>query len=83
MKVLLINGSLRGEQSSSLKVARAFVKGLVEETDAELTEVSLKDKNIDHCHGCFVCWKNTPGECVIHDDMDELRKLVMEHDIIV
>lgn len=83
MKVLLINGSLRGEQSSSLKVARAFVKGLVEETNAELTEISLKDKNIDHCHGCFVCWKNTPGECVIHDDMDELRELVMEHDIIV
>lgn len=83
VKILLINGSLRGEHSASLKVARAFVKGIVEEQGAEVTEVHLKDKRIDHCHGCFVCWKTTPGVCAIHDDMDELRNLVMESDIIV
>jgi multimeric flavodoxin WrbA len=88
MKVLLINGSLRGENSASLKVARAFVSGIAEEKktageDTEVTEIMLRDKDIDHCHGCFVCWKNTPGECCIHDDMDELRQLVMENDIII
>lgn len=85
MKILLINGSLRGEYSSSLKVAHAFVKGMVEEygADTEVCEVALKDKRIDHCHGCFVCWKTTPGQCCIHDDMDELRQMVMDSDIIV
>lgn len=83
LKILLINGSLRGELSASLKVARAFVNGIAMESGATVTEISLKDKNISHCQGCFVCWKNTPGECVIHDDMDELRSLVMENDIIV
>mgnify|MGYP003058959459 CR=1 FL=1 len=34
MKILLINGSLRGDYSSSLKVAHAFVKGMVEEYGA-------------------------------------------------
>ena len=38
MKILLINGSLRGDYSSSLKVAHAFVKGMVEEYGAD-TEV--------------------------------------------
>ena len=85
MKILLINGSLRGDYSSSLKVAHAFVKGMVEEygADTEVCEVALKDKRIDHCHGCFVCWKTTPGQCCIHDDMDELRQMVMDSDIIV
>lgn len=83
MKILLINGSMRGESSSSRKVARAFLDGLVSETGAELTEINLKDKKVEHCHGCFVCWKTTPGECCIHDDMDEIRRLVMESDIIV
>ena len=36
MKVLLIKGSLRGENSHSLMVARKFVEGICEETDSEV-----------------------------------------------
>ena len=56
MKVLLINGSMRGNQSSSLKVAEAFVRGMVSENGEENTEVvkiNLREKNIEHCYGCF------------------------------
>lgn len=86
MKILLINGSMRGEQSSSLKVANAFVEGIIEENgieDTTVTRVNLRDKNIEHCFGCFCCWKINKGECVIRDDMDEIRKLVMEADVII
>ena len=72
MKVLLLNGSERGERSSSLKVARAFVNGIKKYCgdDFELVEVDLGKKKISHCLGCLCCWKTTKGECVIHDDMD-------------
>ena len=84
MKILLLNGSLRGDRSSSLKVAHAFVNGIKEAVpDAEVTEIALKDKRIEHCMGCFCCWKNDRGKCVIHDDMDELRDLVMASDVII
>ena len=86
MRILLINGSLRGEASSSLKLARAFVQGMVLENGEEntaVTEISLKEKKIDHCHGCFCSWKNSKGKCVIHDDMDEIRSLIMESDVII
>lgn len=86
MKVLLINGSMRGNSSSSLKVARAFTDGIVLANGAENTEVTqinLREKNIEHCYGCFCCWKVKRGECIIHDDMDELRRLVMESDVII
>ena len=86
MKILLINGSMRGEQSSSLKVANAFVDGIVEadeNRETEVIKVNLRDKRIEHCFGCFCCWKIHRGECVIKDDMEELRKLVMEADVIV
>lgn len=86
MRILLINGSLRGNASSSLKIARAFVQGMIEqngENDTVVEEVFLKDKNIDHCHGCFCCWKNSKGKCVIHDDMDEIREKIMESDVII
>ena len=69
MKVLLINGSLRGENSHSLMVARKFTEGICEETDSEVKEIYLGNTRIEHCRGCFGCWKVTPGRCVIKDDM--------------
>ena len=42
MKILLINGSLRGDYSSSLKVAHAFVKGMVEEYGADTEDTQLE-----------------------------------------
>ena len=84
MKILLLNGSLRGGRSSSLKVAHAFINGILEAVpDAEVTEVALKDKKIEHCMGCLCCWKNEKGKCIIHDDMDEIRDLVMDSDVII
>ena len=84
MKILLLNGSLRGGRSSSLKVAHAFIDGILSEIpDAEVTEVALKDKKIEHCMGCLCCWKNEKGKCIIHVDMDEIRDLVMASDIII
>lgn len=86
MKVLLLNGSMRGSMSSSLKIAEAFIEGLVSENGEDNTEVirvNLRDKNIEHCYGCLCCWKTTPGKCVIRDDMDEIRKLVLESDVII
>lgn len=84
MKILLLNGSMRGDSSSSLKVANAFIQGIKEKCpDAEVTDVKLRDKKIEHCYGCLCCWKNERGKCIIHDDMDELRNLVMESDIII
>lgn len=84
MKILLLNGSMRGDNSSSLKVAKAFVKGITNTVpDAVVTEVKLRDKKIEHCLGCFCCWKDDRGHCVVHDDMDELRDLVMASDVII
>ena len=39
MKVLLLNGSMRGNSSSSLKIAKAFVEGIVIENGEDKTEV--------------------------------------------
>ncbi|MBQ1487376.1 MAG: hypothetical protein IIZ41_01255, partial [Lachnospiraceae bacterium] len=65
MQILVLNGSLRGEYSSSLKLTRSFVQGMISangEENTKVIEIALKDKNIDHCHGCFCCWKNTKGK---------------------
>ena len=74
MKVLLINGSPKGKNSNTLKLANKFVEGLVEERqgageDVVVDVLDVSSLNIGACRGCFCCWKSTPGKCVIRDDM--------------
>lgn len=83
MKVLLINGSLQGENSHSLMVARKLVEGITEEKEAEVTELQLARMKIEHCTGCFCCWKVTPGQCAIKDDMEIVRKEFLESEIVI
>ena len=83
MKVLLIKGSLRGENSHSLMVARKFVEGICEETDSEVKEIYLGNTRIEHCRGCFACWKVTPGRCAIKDDLAGIISDILDSDVII
>lgn len=83
MNVLVINASFKGESSHSKMVADSFVAGIAESADAKVTTIELAKMNIEHCRGCFYCWKVKPGSCVIKDDMDYIREQIMSNDIIV
>lgn len=83
MKTLIINGSLKGEGSHSYMVASRFARGIEATADAQTEVIELKNMNISHCVGCFGCWKVTPGQCVIRDDMDIIRDKIMESDNII
>ena len=83
MKTLIINGSLKGEASHSYMVASRFARGIEATADEQTEVIELKNMNISHCVGCFGCWKVTPGQCVIRDDMDIIRDKIMESDNII
>ena len=83
MNTLIINCSLKGEASHSYMVASRFARGIEATADAQTEVIELKNMNISHCVGCFGCWKVTPGQCVIRDDMDIIRDKIMESDNII
>ncbi len=86
MKILLINGSPRGDRSNSLKLAQAFLKGIhgsLPEGTAEVEQIVVCRLRIQPCRGCFACWKATPGSCVIRDDMAEVLKKLLWADVIL
>lgn len=82
MKVLAINGSPRGENGNTEVLLKSFLEGC-EKEGAKIETIYLKDKNINHCSGCFTCWTKTPGKCIHKDDMEELLEKVIEADIMV
>ena len=78
-KVLIISTSMRKNGNSDL-MARAFAKG-AEEAGNAVEIVSLADKQIAFCRGCFACQKT--GRCIINDDAIGITEKIAEAEVVV
>ena len=82
--VLLINGSPKGKQSNTYKLATAFIEGLkVAESDVVVEEICVNTLDLNPCLGCFSCWNKTSGKCVFKDDMLEVIEKLLWADITI
>ncbi len=77
--VLIITTSLRNGSNSSM-LAEYFKEGAISSGN-KVEIVSLKNKNISFCRGCFACQKI--GHCVIDDDANEITDKMAQSDVIV
>lgn len=78
-KVLIITSSMR-KGSNSDALAEEFAKGVLRSGNTVET-VTLKDKKIGFCRGCFACQKT--GKCVIGDDGNEIAAKMLGADVLV
>ena len=83
MNVLLINGSPKGSRSNTYRLASSFVEGLRSVENISLKDVTVGQKQITPCLGCFACWNKTPGKCCICDDMAELLQDLLWADVTI
>lgn len=83
MKILLINGSPKGKQSNTYKLATAFIDGIKEREDIILNEIFVNKLDLKPCLGCFSCWNKTPANCVIDDDMQDIIQKLLWADVTV
>ncbi len=81
MKVLVFNGSPRGERSNTIQITGAFLSGFPEGT--EIRQVDVYRSDIRPCRGCFSCWGKNEGHCVIDDDMQAIYGWIRESDTII
>jgi len=65
MKAVILIGS-KADDSESAKIHELMLEEL-KKLNWDATSIVLEDKNIAYCTGCFGCWVQTPGECVIKD----------------
>ena len=84
MKILVLNGSPKGNNSATLNVTKAFVDGIKSKENVDIEYVNLNELNIKPCTGCLSCWGKTEGECVIkNDDILDFKKKILEADIFI
>ncbi len=82
MKALIVNGSPRGKNSNSKIMSDFFEEGLIE-CGIETESIFLADIKLESCRGCFGCWKNPEGSCVINDEMRGLIEKSIESDYVI
>lgn len=80
MKVLMINGSPRGDGSNTL-VALREMERVFEKNGVDCELVTVGDKAIRGCMGCAACHKT--GRCAIDDIVNEVAEKFKECDGMV
>lgn len=79
MKAIILFGSPRKEGNTILPV-QAFAE-VLKKGGCDVRTIYLNDLNIRPCQGCLACVPE--GVCKINDDMKDIRKYIMESDLIV
>ena len=78
--VTILNG-MREHGSPSDVVHTALVSALTAR-NWRVTPFVLKDKEIRPCLGCFGCWTQTPGRCVL-PDTDDIAASIVQSDWVI
>lgn len=82
MKIMLINGSPKGESSDTLHMTRAFLEGMNSVAANDVQTVDVMQKHIEYCKGCFTCKRNG-GTCVHKDDMAQILRDMLASDLLL
>jgi multimeric flavodoxin WrbA len=79
LKTVILFGSPR-KDGNTIELAKALSEAL-KARGGNVRMLYLNDMNIRPCQGCYACLKD--GSCRINDDMKDIRKYVLESDLIV
>ena len=83
MNILVINGSPKGEKSNTFKLTAAFLDGMQKAGEHQVETITVSQKSIEPCRGCFCCWEKTPGKCVLADNMSGILEKYLNAELVV
>ncbi len=81
MKALILNGSTKDDRTSET-VHRIIIDEL-RGMKWDVKPLVLRDMKIAPCMGCFGCWVQTPGTCVIDDAGREIARSFIRSDLTI
>jgi len=81
VKALVLNGV--GKNAQHLDRIGDIVMRELRSLQWEVHDLVLRDIEIAACMGCFGCWVQTPGVCLIDDDAREVTRKIIGSDLVV
>ena len=82
MKILVINGSPKKDKSDTMHITRAFLEGMNEVSQNDISVMHAVEKHIEYCTGCFSCMRNG-GSCIHNDDMPRILEEILSSDLLI
>ena len=83
MRVLVLNGSPKGDKSNTYRLTSAFLDGLRQTQPVKAETIEVGKLHLLPCRGCFACWSKTPGKCVLQDDMGGVIEKILAADVLI
>ena len=80
-KVVILDGALEGDESAGPQLATLY--DILSETGAVVATYPLRNISMAHCIGCFGCWVETPGICIVDDAGREIAEAVIRSDVVI
>jgi len=81
MKALILDGST--EENFTLKIVHDAIIDEFKNMGWEVNSRVLRDLKIGSCYGCFKCWVQTPGICIIDDVERDIAKETIQSDLLI
>ena len=82
MKILVFNGSPKGERSDTMCITRAFLAGMQEAGEQQVKMITAVEQHVEYCTGCFACMHNG-GVCIHDDDMKGILEEILKSDLLL
>ena len=82
MKILVLNGSPKRDNSDTMHITRAFLAGMMDAAPQDIHIIHTIDQHIEYCTGCFSCMRNG-GTCIHDDDMKAILNEILESTLLI
>ncbi len=81
MKAVILNGSRKGEDT--IDSVHDVIVDELQSLGWAVEPFILRDMEIRYCVGCFGCWVQTPGVCLVDDTARDVAREVIQSDLAV
>ncbi len=82
MRILILDGQL-GADSEMYAVYISELASALKTRGDDVQIISLRDKKLKSCTGCWSCWVKTPGLCAAKDATHEVRREYIHADFVL
>ena len=82
MKILILNGNPEAKNKDFDQYLNLLADELSQDKN-EVQLITIRDKKVLHCMGCWDCWVKTPGECRFDDDSTVIRESYINSDMVI
>jgi len=80
MKISILNGA---PEQGNLDTYLDKLTNELKKSGHDVTTLVVREMKLHPCTGCFKCWVQTPGHCILKDDSDQLDRTIINSDFVL